>query len=191
LALGIALALGACTAPTTGTDETTELDGGVDVDNVARRHRPPPIDAARPTPLDAGAIDSSGGGSSDPALPGIVSCYTEGNPTATCTLPTQCCFSNYNSQHDGECSTSACVWGTIDCDGPEDCASGQHCCAHVIIDPDWGILGYRLACQSTACGSAPANQEMCHDTSTCGTGRSCVSTVGNDSDLPPSLHICK
>lgn len=185
--MGIALALGACTAPTSG-DDSTELDAGVEIDNVARLRRPPPPDASRP--VDAPPADSSGGGG-DPSLPGIVSCYTSGNPTATCTLPTQCCFSNYTAQHDGECSTSACVWGTIDCDGPEDCASGQHCCASVIIDPDWGILGYKLACQSTACGAAPANQEMCHQTSTCGTGRTCVSTVGNDSDLPPSLHICK
>jgi hypothetical protein len=191
LSLGIALALGACTAPTSGTDDSTELDAGVEIDNVARVRRPPPPDASRP--VDARPMDSGGGGGGggDPSLPGIVSCYTSGNPSATCTLPTQCCFGNYTAQHDGECSTSACVWGTIDCDGPEDCASGQHCCASVIIDPDWGILGYKLACQSTACGAAPANQEMCHETSTCGAARTCVSTVGNDSDLPPSLHICK
>lgn len=145
-------------------------------------------DAALPDAMIADAGSSGGGG-------GIVSCYTEGNPGATCTLPTHCCFTNYSSQHDGACMTTSCAWGTLSCDGPEDCASGQHCCAHVLIDPNDGITGYRVACQASACGAAPANQELCHTTSspagTCGTGRRCVSVVGNDSDLPPTLHICQ
>lgn len=195
--LGIALALGACMPPSAGDpNDSSSLDAGDGLDISARRHHPPPPDA-RPAPADAPSTDSGGssGGSGDPTKPGIISCFTEGNPGATCTLPTQCCFGNYTAEHDGACSTSACGWGTIDCDGPEDCGTGQHCCAHVIIDPDWGILGYKLACQTTACGAAPANQEMCHPTTTasgtCGSGRTCVTTLGNDSDLPPSLHICK
>jgi hypothetical protein len=195
--LGVALALGACTAPSAGDpNDSTTLDAGDGFDVSGRRHHPP-ADARMP-PADASPVDggpTGGGGGGDPTKAGIISCYTEGNPGATCALPTQCCFGNYTAQHDGECSASACVWGTIDCDGPEDCGSGQHCCAHVIIDPDWGILGYKLACQSTACGAAPANQEMCQPTTTaagtCGSGRTCVTTSGNDSDLPPSLHICK
>lgn len=137
---------------------------------------------------DAGSSGGSGGG--------IVSCYTEGNPGATCTLPTHCCFSNYSSQHDGACSTAACTWGTIECDGPEDCAGGQYCCAHAIVTPDSGVIGYQLACQASACGAAPANQEMCHPTTaaagTCSSPNSrCVTAFGNDNDLPPSLHICQ
>src|SRR3954463_12246227 len=70
-------------------------------------------DAAVVTTPDAAASSSGGAG--------VVSCYTEGNAAQSCTLPTACCFSNYSSQHDGRCSTSACAYGTIDCDGPEDC----------------------------------------------------------------------
>ena len=138
-----------------------------------------------------GDAGGSGGGS------GVISCYTEGSPGTTCTLPTHCCFSNYSSAHDGYCSTAACTWGTIACDGPEDCTGGQHCCAHAIVTPDSGVIGYQLACQASACGAAPANQEMCHPTaaSAAGTCSSpsdrCVTALGNDSDLPPSLYICK
>ncbi|HEX8110724.1 MAG TPA: hypothetical protein VF516_23495 [Kofleriaceae bacterium] len=140
---------------------------------------------------DAGGSGGGGGGN------GVISCYTEGNPGATCTLPTHCCFSRYSSQHDGACATSACDYGTIECDGPEDCASGQHCCAHAIVDPQAGLIGYQLACQASACGAAPANQEMCHPTTasaagTCSSPTSrCVTAFGNDNDLPPSLHICQ
>jgi hypothetical protein len=139
---------------------------------------------------DAGGATGSGGGT------GVISCYTEGSPGATCTLPTRCCFTNYSSQHNGACSTAACTWGTMECDGPEDCAGGQHCCAHAIVTPDSGVVGYQLACQASACGAAPANQELCHPTAaaagTCSSPSSqCVTAFGNDSDLPPSLHICR
>jgi hypothetical protein len=194
-ALAVALALGACTAPSAG--DPSSSDAGVEIDVVARVRRAPPP----PPPPDAGtytpdASNPTGGTGGDPTQAGVISCYTEGNPRATCTLPTQCCFGNYSSAHDGSCSTSACVWGAQSCDGPEDCASGQHCCAHVLVDPDWGIYGYQVACQASACGSAPANQEMCHPTATsargtCSTGTSCVTALGNDADLPPNLHICK
>jgi hypothetical protein len=193
-ALAVALALGACTAPSSG-DPSSAADAGVEIDVVARVRRPPPP----PPPPDAGTYTpdaSSPTGGGDPSQPGVFSCYTEGNPRATCTSPTQCCFGNYSSAHDGSCSASACAWGTESCDGPEDCPSGQHCCAHVMIDPDWGIYGYQISCQASACGSAPANQEMCHTTTTsalgtCSTGTSCVTAQGNDADLPPNLHICK
>jgi hypothetical protein len=181
-------------APPAGdpTDSTAPEDGGVDYDDLARRHRapPPPPDARVPPPPDAGGAPPGG----DPTRSGVISCYTQGAPGATCSLPTQCCFSNYSSAHNGECSTAACAWGTITCDGPEDCATGQHCCGRAMIDPDWGIYGYRLACQSAACGAAPANLEICHPsaaTNICGTGRSCVTASINATDLPPSLYVCR
>jgi hypothetical protein len=193
-ALAVALALGACTAPSIGDPSSSAGDAGVEIDIVSRVRRPPP-----PPPPDAGTITpdaSAPTGGGDPGQPGVFSCYTEGNPGATCSSPSHCCFSNYSSAHDGACSTSACTWGTESCDGPEDCASGQNCCAHVLIDPDWGIYGYQMACQASACGSAPVNQEMCHPTATsargtCSTGTACVPALGNDSDLPPNLHICQ
>ncbi|HEX3760170.1 MAG TPA: hypothetical protein VHW23_15745 [Kofleriaceae bacterium] len=174
----------------------------------------PAPDAAPPGGHDAGTTGGGGGGGSDAGstgggggsdagstggggggVGGTISCYSEGSPGASCTLPTHCCFTNYSSQHDGACTTAACTWGTIECDGPEDCASGQHCCAHAIVTPD-GLAGYQLACQASACGMAPANEEMCHPTAsaagTCSNPSSqCVTAFGNDNDLPPSLHICQ
>jgi hypothetical protein len=122
---------------------------------------------------------------------GTVSCYTEGEPDATCTLPVHCCFTNYSSQHDGRCTTSSCPYGTIDCDGPEDCAAGELCCAHAITDPYDGTIGYTLACQTGACGAAPYNRELCHPATGCSTGAACVTAYGNDNDLPRTLYVCQ
>jgi hypothetical protein len=158
-----------------------------------------PDDAPDTSHPDDSTIDTSG--SSDAAVdavvhldggtgtPNTVSCYSQNAPTMTCTLPTHCCFSNFDAQHNGTCETSACTWGTISCDGPEDCSSGERCCAHAIIDPDQGLMGYTLACQAGPCGAAPINQELCHP-GTCSTG-TCVTALGHDNDLPRSLDICQ
>jgi hypothetical protein len=207
-------------SPDTGggaADAATPIDASsVAHPDAHRADAAPPIDAggstdaARPggdaggSGSDAGGSggsDAGGSGGSDAGGSGggtgIISCYTEGSPGTTCTLPTHCCFSNYSSAHNGACTTAACTWGTIECDGPEDCAGGQHCCAHAIVTPDSGVIGYQLACQASACGAAPANQEMCHPTAasaagTCSSPSSrCVTAFGNDTDLPPSLNICQ
>jgi hypothetical protein len=200
----IVLALGACESAVGSSvlDDNGDWDAGVANDDsvdFSKKHpdaRVPPADA-RQMPGDAGGTpDSSTGGSTGGSgAPGVVSCYASAYPSTTCAGSSHCCFSNYSAQHDGECSTSACGWGTISCDGPEDCASGQHCCAHANMDPDYGLTGYRLACQASACGAAPFEQEMCHPTSsgaaTCPSGKTCVPALGNDSDLPRTLSICK
>jgi hypothetical protein len=179
------------------------VDGGASPDAVRQGSdaASPGSDAASPgsdaASSDAGSSGGGGDAGGSGGGSGVISCYTEGSPDTTCTLPTHCCFTNYSSSHNGACSTSACTWGTIACDGPEDCTGGQHCCAHAIVTPDSGVVGYQLACQASACGAAPANQEMCHPTaaSSAGTCSSpsdhCVTAFGNDNDLPPSLHICQ
>jgi hypothetical protein len=134
--------------------------------------------------IDARSIDAGG--------TDIVSCYTEGNPAQSCTLPTHCCFSNYSSQHDGFCSNNACIYGTITCDGPEDCTGGQHCCSHALFDSGGSVNGYSMACQASACGAAPANYELCHtDGAACSNGGTCVSAYLRDNDLPRTLDICQ
>jgi hypothetical protein len=145
---------------------------------------------------DASAIDamhmpdaSTTGPDAGTAGPVVVACYAQGSPSATCTAPDHCCFSNFDSYHDGSCATSACGWGTITCDGPEDCG-GQYCCAHAIRDPDLGTIGYTVACQATSCGAAPINQELCHTSGTCSHG-TCASALGIDNDLPRALQICQ
>lgn len=135
--------------------------------------------------------DSSTGTGSGSDQAAVVTCYSEGNPAATCTLPVHCCFSNYSSQHDGTCTTDSCNYGTITCDGPEDCAAGDVCCAHAITDPTDGTIGYTLACQAGACGSAVTDHEICHPDSGCAYGGSCVTAYGNANDLPRTLYICK
>jgi len=193
----IVFALGACesAAGSSILDDNGDQDAGVTSDDSTDFSKKHPADARMPPPADAPPADTGGGTVSNPGVPGVVSCYLEGYPRATCATPSHCCFGNYSAQHDGECSTSACVWGTISCDGPEDCASGQHCCAHANIDPDDGLTGYRLACQASACGAAPIEQELCHPTSsgaaTCASGKTCVPALGNDNDLPRTLSICK
>jgi len=215
--LALALALGACNPASHGTSDN---DGGGDDTSPATRdatdpempdahgdpagpkHRDAGADAssmrdASPrdaSSLDASSLDAGGSPGNDAALPGgSVGCYADVDPRAVCTLPIHCCFTNYSSQHNGSCTTEACVWGTITCDGPEDCAAGQHCCAHAILDGDNTAVGYTLACQASACGAAPVNQELCHrgGAATCATGKTCVTTFGNDNDLPRELDICK
>jgi hypothetical protein len=209
--LAIALALASCQAPPPGavappdSEVARQGDSGVDGSpgdargsatpdaQVRADASAPGSDAARDasaTPADAAAPGGDAGG----GVSGTVACATSGNPDATCTLPVHCCFTSYSAQHDGTCMSSACAWGTISCDGPEDCPGSQHCCAHVLQDAEYGITGYQLACQASACGDAPANEELCHTTSspagTCTSG-SCVTAFGHDSDLPPALHICR
>jgi hypothetical protein len=202
--LAVALALASCAAPPHGasppppdSDEPPDDDGGAagqsDAPGPGRADASTTPDAASDaTPADTGG----GGGGSGGGGSSIVSCYTVSTPSATCSLPVHCCFANYSTQHDGICDTGLCSWGTIDCDGPEDCPSGQRCCSHVLVDPELGITGHKLSCQTNACGAAPANRELCHPTSsvrgTCSsTTAACVTALGNDSDLPPSLHVCQ
>jgi hypothetical protein len=199
----IALALAACSsqdgaqAPADADDESYR--GSLphhDAQMPPRdAHRAPDArvgDAAVGRDAGGGTIGDGGGGLGGT---GSVSCYSSFAPSATCGLPTHCCFTNYSAEHAGSCDTAACTWGTIDCDGPEDCGTGQRCCAHVIIDPDNGITGYKLACQTDACGAAPANVELCHTgataAGTCEGDRACVSAADHDFDLPRTLSICQ
>lgn len=145
--------------------------------------------------IDARMIDArmpDAATSHDAGTPDVVSCYTEGNPLQSCTLPTHCCFSNYSSQHDGQCSNNACLYGTISCDGPEDCSGGQHCCSHALFDSGGALNGYSMACQASACGAAPVNYELCHiGGPACSNGGTCVTAYLNDNDLPRTLDICQ
>jgi hypothetical protein len=141
---------------------------------------------------DGAATDGAGSGSgSSTSIDGqLISCYSQGNPAATCTLPVHCCFSNFSAQHDGACGTSNCAWGTIECDGPEDCSDGGHCCSTQLTNQD-GIYGYRVACQASACGASPAHEELCNAASPACSSGSCVSAFGLNNDLPRSLYICR
>ena len=120
-----------------------------------------------------------------PAGSNTVTCYSEGDPSATCNLPVHCCFTDYSAYHDGTCMSDACAWGTISCDGPEDCGSGQSCCANTLYDAAGEIAGVAVACTSGTCET-----EICHTTSNCSSG-TCVTAYGNDNSLPRTLNICE
>jgi hypothetical protein len=198
-----ALSVVACSPSSAGMQAPADADDEVFQDSSPQRDaQTSPSDAHEATdaaPGDAAVAGDAGGGTIDDggvlAGAGVVSCYSEHAPSATCALPSHCCFTNYTAAHTGSCDTAACTWGTIDCDGPEDCATGQRCCAHVIIDPDNGITGYKLACQTDACGAAPANVELCHGgataAGTCDGDRACVSVANQDYDLPRTLSTCR
>jgi hypothetical protein len=146
------------------------------------------LDAATATDDSGRQIDA---GSSGTVTGQAINCYSQGNPTATCTIPTHCCFSNFSAQHDGSCGTSACGWGTIECDGPEDCSDGGHCCSTQLTDPN-GVIGYRIACQVGTCGPTPAHEELCHANGpACANGGTCITAYGNNNDLPRTLAICR
>jgi len=173
-AIVISCALAAC-VPDTSTDDELE----------ARKHYRDAASVDMSTPPPADAPTSSGTG-------GSVTCYSEGNPGASCKLPVHCCFTNYSSAHNGECTSNSCAWGTISCDGPEDCGGGQHCCAHNTIDPVEGSIGWTLSCQSSACGAPSVNEELCHPGgAACSNGGSCTSTYLVNNDLPRTLYICR
>jgi hypothetical protein len=139
-----------------------------------------------------GPVATPDSGSGTGTGTGTVSCYRESAPSATCTLPSHCCFTNYGATHNGYCDTGKCAWGTIDCDGPEDCASGERCCARAILDGEGSTVGYRMSCSSSACGSPPLGDELCHpDGQACSNGGSCVTAFGNQRDLPRSLYVCR
>jgi hypothetical protein len=153
----------------------------VDTDDADRR---------KPKGVDAAIVEETPSG--DPAATGVVSCYSQGAPTRTCTNPDYCCFDNYSSHHNGYCTaTESCSWGTIRCDGPEDCGSGERCCATATRDPLLGTTSYSLSCRAGSCGGPPVDHELCHPgASTCATG-SCVTAYGNANDLPRTLYVCR
>ena len=177
-----------------GPDAWAQIEDSTPADTPNVSMHDAAIDASSSAVHDAAVDASTSYGGSDAGVAGVVSCYSEGNPGATCTLPTHCCFTNYSSQHNGQCTSSACTWGTITCDGPEDCPAAQRCCSHAIVDSSDTVIGYALACQATACGPQPLDEELCHPTltptGTCSAGQ-CVTTVNHNNDLPRTLYICR
>ena len=166
-------------------------DASSAVDGRAADSAGHPMSDAR-SPTDAGQTSDAGADAEafGTRTSGQIACYSEGSPGATCSLPIHCCFTNYSSAHNGSCSSSACSYGTLTCDGPEDCPNGQSCCAHAITDPNDGTIGYMTTCQTGGCGAAPLHQELCHP-GTCSNGGMCVGAIGHDNDLPRVLSICE
>lgn len=153
-------------------------------DTAARWRRP---DAS--VRIDASSTSDASSGTSA----GVVTCYSSAAPGATCLLSTShCCFTEYDASQNGSCYalSTSCAVGEIDCDGPEDCTSGQHCFAHHWWDtadmPHW-----LLACAATATDPT-LDRILCHpNDGTCPSGTTCTQTdMAGVYDLPQTIYIC-
>jgi hypothetical protein len=156
------LVLAACVG-----DASDDIDIANDAAVVERR-RPKPVFPQPPPPPASGSV----------------TCYSDAAPAATCTAPSQCCFGS-GFDPDGSCSSSTCSWGSVSCDGPEDCTSGQRCCATVTA------AGVRVACATSCLSPLQGGDELCHEPSICDGGRWCVTAFGTQPALPRNLSICR
>jgi hypothetical protein len=131
------------------------------------------------------------GGAAGSSQEHSVLCFSQGAPNTICTGADHCCFNNYSAAHDGYCATDECPFGRIECDGPEDCPSGNVCCAERISDPSGIALAYVVACRAgSACPSS--TWQLCHSSApgTCGAGRSCQAAGPINAELPHELELC-
>lgn len=101
------------------------------------------------------------------ALVTLVAC--EGSVNCRDEVCAECCLN-------GECATSdECAQATgaatvLYCDGPEDCAAGEACCAGIPAS------SYPLIASCTAaseCSMLPSTLYLCHEQADCGTAETC------------------
>jgi hypothetical protein len=99
-------------------------------------------------------------------LAGTVTCTA----TLTCSTSTPCCYDQHLMS--GTCATSCTLdpfYTVIPCDGPNDCPTGQVCCAY--SDPG----GIHVGCFATQC---PTGQLLCDPAApSCPAGSKCTSTT--------------
>lgn len=141
----------------------------------------------------AGASGSGGGGGTGgiPPQPGVGSC---GAQLCSFELGASCCVSSTkglycaNSSRGNPCSCNqiGCNTLQIRCDGPEDCPSGQVCCAETgVIGPGYDTVQCRSECITGFVGS---KREVCHPGGTpCKSGNPCQP----DPQLPPGYASCQ
>lgn len=118
---------------------------------------------------------------------GVYDCHAKSSPDQTCSAPSACCFDD-SPAHYGACSAAgaACAsYGTLTCDGPEDCPTGEKCCATVTGD------GVYVGCEAACLSPFDGGDELCHEPSICSDGRWCVTADGTQPALPPTVSICR
>jgi hypothetical protein len=157
LAFAVLSALGAC------VDDTAPEEIA---DEALDRRKPKPS----PTPT--------------PPPGGTFTCYSTTDPGATCSAPQQCCFDG-TASHSGACGSSCSSWGTLACDGPEDCSNGQRCCATMTG------AGVTVGCADTCLPYFQGGDELCHEPSVCDGGRWCITAYGTQPALPRTVAICR
>src|SRR5690349_784 len=137
------------------------------------------------------STSSSSTGSGGSTTGRSITCFSGGAPDTVCTGADHCCFSNYSALHDGYCATTTCEFGTLNCDGPEDCPAGNVCCAQRFTDPSGVALSYTVACRTGS--SCPSGTwQLCHSTAPanggCPAGTTCQSGV--NFELPKAIQNC-
>ncbi len=154
--------------PMPGVDSGTPMpgtDSGAPMPGVDSGTPMPGVDAGRPMPgTDAGRPM----GTRDPRLetdpdPGQVTCGM-----ATCNVPAQTCCTTLFPSGQSCVAAGMCSGGTSapgNCDGPEDCAGGQLCCA----PSGFADLTRGTTCEAS-CGS---RFQMCQTSADCPSGQSC------------------
>jgi hypothetical protein len=135
----------------------------------------------------AGGCDSSGGGTAEctgkswrtsttnaVACPGADGCSCAG---------TACCLNGTMEDFSGSCmALASCVGAAFACDGPEDCATGDVCCANFSNDT--------AECKSANdCTFQPNSKAMCHSDADCAVG-SCI-PASSDSPYKNIIAICQ
>ena len=136
----------------TGKPSTTDDSGTPSTDDTGT---PSPTDSGTPSPTDSGTSSSTDSGI-PPGEKGVINCGT-----TKCTLPQVCCV-GFSGSASYKCASSCTgLSATAKCDGPEDCASGQACCA-----------GFPSGNQCKAsCGGTES--ALCHVDSDCKSGTTC------------------
>ena len=134
----------------------------------------------RKKPKPGSTVDAGAGTTS-----GVYTCYATSAPAQTCTTAQACCFDG-TFEHSGSCSSSACTtYGSLRCDGPEDCSDGQKCCATITRD------GVTVGCAAECLPYFEGGDELCHEPSFCSGGRSCITAYGTQPALPRTVSICR
>ncbi len=104
--------------------------------------------------------------------------------SSNCSLPSKFCCHHNNQPAVCQAAGTTCTYGVpLSCDGPEDCASGQVCCATLFIQ------GQNENYVSTACASSCTGKDyrvVCGASGTCPSGQTC-----STSDLLPPYRDCR
>ncbi len=148
-----------------------------------------------------GVAGSSGSGGTGGSMSGDAGEGTGGTADdavacdgVTCSVSSQeeCCFDGtsphcFSGDLGGKCSCSGlfCSTTVVDCDGPEDCPSGQLCCGNMGLTDS---VFTRLSCaKNCSSGITNTETEICHpDGPPCTNGNTC----SPDAALPTGYTDC-
>ena len=165
---------------------TSDFETSVEIQE-AKKKKDAAVDS--PPPVDAPAEGE----------PGWVSCYTSGNPNAACNLsvnPIGCCFDGFVAPNNGSCIETTCQGSSLQCDGDEDCASGEKCWAVTTQSPS-GNLRTNATCEASTPPTPPTPgggpYHLCHvGDGTCDAGQNCVAAdpTAGLYQFSPKIHVC-